>query len=138
MQRVQLSPGLALVMLNIADPASLSEIAMVPELISLPEFWVVALKSPKTPSATTLPSAPTTTAEARIFCDLFICLFSLIVLLLWVRVKTGCRRLLAAGLPGEGMDAGAPALAAVGGACLEGGLEAIDEGFAGAPARFAG
>src|SRR3954462_9060474 len=70
MQGVHVSPGLALVTLNIAEPASLSERTTVPALISLPEFWVVALKSPKTPSATRLPSTPTTTAEARSFWNL--------------------------------------------------------------------
>ncbi len=48
-QCVQLSPGLAPTMLNIAEPPSLSVRATVPALISLPAFCVVALKAPDDP-----------------------------------------------------------------------------------------
>src|SRR3954449_12263523 len=59
------SPGLALVMLYIAAPASLSASATVPALIVLPALVVVLLKAPNTPIAARLPSAPTQSAVSR-------------------------------------------------------------------------
>src|ERR1700749_183033 len=59
------SPGLALAMLYIAAPASLSAIATVPAVIVLPALVVVLLKAPKTPIAARLPSAPTQSADSR-------------------------------------------------------------------------
>src|SRR4051812_6003098 len=59
------SPGLALAMLYIAAPASLSAIATVPAVIVLPALVVVALKAPNTPIAARLPSAPTQSAVSR-------------------------------------------------------------------------
>src|SRR3954469_527677 len=65
------SPGLALAMLYIAAPASLSAIATVPAVIVLPALVVVALKAPKTPIAARLPRAPTQSADSRTFVVVF-------------------------------------------------------------------
>jgi len=65
------SPGLALAMLYIAAPASLSAIATLPAVIVLPALVVVALKAPKTPIAARLPRAPTQSADSRTFVVVF-------------------------------------------------------------------
>src|SRR5690348_828746 len=68
------SPGLALVRLYIAAPASLSAIETVPAVIVLPALVVVLLKAPNTPIAARLPSAPTQSAVSR----------TLVVVFIWV------------------------------------------------------
>src|SRR3954447_23384140 len=65
MHLLTVSPGLALAMLYIAAPASLSAIATVPAVIVLPALVVVLLKAPNTPIAARLPSAPTQSAVSR-------------------------------------------------------------------------
>src|SRR5215475_12304196 len=66
-----LSPGLALVRLYMAAPASLSPIVTEPALISLPALVVVALKAPKTPTAARLPRAPTQRTVSRTLVRMF-------------------------------------------------------------------
>src|SRR3954464_12794687 len=66
------SPGLALAMLYIAAPASLSAIATVPAVIVLPALVVVALKAPNTPIAARLPRAPTQSAVSSALVVVFI------------------------------------------------------------------
>src|SRR3954451_13760529 len=65
------SPGLALAMLYIAAPASLSAIATLPAVIVFPALVVVALKAPNTPIAARLPSAPTQSAVSRTLVAVF-------------------------------------------------------------------
>src|SRR6476659_2637449 len=124
MQRVQLSPGSASVTLNIAMPASLSVRATVPVEISLPAFWVVALKTPKTPSAATLPRAPITSAERS---SLFLFLISVLPL--------SVQRLLAVRFPDVAVDAGGRRLRVVRRPRLEGRLDPEHEAAVRGPRR---
>src|SRR4051794_9205981 len=130
MQRVHVSPGLAPVIVSSAEPASLSPSATVPVEISLPAFWVVAVKRPKTPSADT----PARTPTIRIVSVSFI---GVVMIMPFVGLIETSRGSEIAGFPDERVHAGRCGLRGVRRARLQRRLDPEDGRVVGAPVRLA-